>query len=191
MLDAVTSGETEAVIAQNHEYNYHGEACGFIPNTVNIDRTILTVVSIKLFLKSRGFITGFFFPESVVTNEFLDPAHQYYAPKLAATVNAWTAVSSDNNLLNGKTPKQAMEKWLREHASQFSLTKDDGNPNETGIEEICKIANWRPEGGAAKTPNASSTTTPANSNPPTPKKTLKLKKIEPVESLIDDSEIPF
>jgi hypothetical protein len=43
-------------------------------------------------------------------------------------------------------------KWLREHAAEFGLTDDDGKPNETGIEEAAKVANWQPTGGAPKTP---------------------------------------
>jgi hypothetical protein len=39
----------------------------------------------------------------------------------------------DESLLRGKTPKQALMKWLREHAREFGLTDDDGKPNETGM----------------------------------------------------------
>jgi hypothetical protein len=42
--------------------------------------------------------------------------------------------------------------WLRQHANEFGLTKEDGNPNEQGIEEVAKIANWDTKGGAPKTP---------------------------------------
>jgi len=44
--------------------------------------------------------------------------------------------------------------WLRQHANEFGLTKEDGNPNEQGIEEVAKIANWDTKGGAPKTPGA-------------------------------------
>jgi hypothetical protein len=44
-------------------------------------------------------------------------------------------------------------KWLRENASEFGLSDDDGKPNETGIEETAKVANWQPGGGAPKTPS--------------------------------------
>ncbi|MND07504.1 hypothetical protein D3C83_295210 [compost metagenome] len=54
---------------------------------------------------------------------------------------------------NGKSPKQALEKWLREHALEFGLTTEDGSPNGTGIEEAAKVANWQPGGGAPKTPS--------------------------------------
>jgi hypothetical protein len=54
--------------------------------------------------------------------------------------------------MKGKTVKQALLKWLRKNADKFGLTKDDGNPNEQGIEEIAKISNWDTKGGAPKTP---------------------------------------
>ncbi|QBQ56110.1 hypothetical protein [Nitrosococcus wardiae] len=53
---------------------------------------------------------------------------------------------------NGKHPKQALAKWLREHAAEFCLTDDKGKLNEAGIQEAAKVANWQPGGGAPKTP---------------------------------------
>jgi hypothetical protein len=67
-------------------------------------------------------------------------------------VRAWNEVTSSPEALNGKTPKKALEIWLRKHANEYGLTGKDGNPNELGIEEICKVANWRPTGGASPTP---------------------------------------
>ncbi len=37
-------------------------------------------------------------------------------------------------------------------ASEYGLTKEDGSPNEQGIDEVAKVANWKPGGGVAKTP---------------------------------------
>jgi hypothetical protein len=31
--------------------------------------------------------------------------------------------------------------WLRQHANEFGLTKEGGNRNEQGVEEVAKIAN--------------------------------------------------
>ncbi|BEU50792.1 hypothetical protein MAFF211520_10840 [Ralstonia pseudosolanacearum] len=81
-------------------------------------------------------------------SNFLDPAHPRYAPKLAAAVSAWRAVEGGK----GVSPKQAIAKWLREHAEEFGLSDANGKPNETGIEEVAKVANWQPTGGAPKTP---------------------------------------
>jgi hypothetical protein len=146
--------------------------------------TVVKVASVKRWLLGRGFRDGFFIHETMedTTEAFLDSKNPYYAPKLAAAINAWRAITSNPDLLNGKTPKQALEKWLREHASQYGLTKDDGNPNDHGIEEICKIATWNLLGGAAKTP----VRVPAN--PPTP--SIKRQKAG-VSAQDADSGVPL
>ena len=119
------------------------------------DRTTVLVEDLRAWLRTRGINSGFFFPG---TNDYsvpyLDPLHPSYAPKLAAAINAWEAISSDSSSIRNKTAKQALSIWLRKNAVQFGLTKEDGNPNEQGIEEISKIANWDPKGGAPKTPGS-------------------------------------
>lgn len=80
--------------------------------------------------------------------EYLDPKHPRYAPKLAAAVQAWLSVGDPR----GKHPKGALHAWLREHAGEFGLVDAQGKPNEQGIEECAKVANWQPVGGAPKTP---------------------------------------
>ncbi len=156
----------------------------------DIDQSILSVPSLRNYLAEKGFNEGFFFPEGNISEEYLDSQNQYYALKLAAAVNAWKAVTHDPTLLNGKTPKQAMQKWLRENATRYGLTKDDGSPNETGIEEICKVSNWQTGGGAAKTPT---TPTQVNDNSPPIQKLQKLKVFGVPEYITDamDDEIPF
>jgi hypothetical protein len=116
------------------------------------DKTMVSVDDIRSWLKSRGVKQGFFFPQPIETQDYLDPNQKNYAPKLAAAIRAWQAVNTDPDLLKGKTVKQVLLKWLRKNADQFGLTKDDGNPNEQGIEEIAKISNWDTKGGAPKTP---------------------------------------
>jgi hypothetical protein len=115
-------------------------------------KTSILVEDLKVWLKGRGGKTGFFFPQATDTPDFLDQSHKNYAPKLAAAIRAWQAVNADPSLMKGRTVKQALQKWLRKNADQFGLTKDDGNPNEQGIEEIAKISNWATMGGAPKTP---------------------------------------
>jgi len=99
-------------------------------------------------LSSKGFHTGFFFPDAADTPDYLDPLNPRYASRLAAAVRAWQAC---DDALQGKSPKQVLMKWLRENAKDFGLSDEDGNPNETGIEECAKVANWKPGGGAPKT----------------------------------------
>lgn len=99
-------------------------------------------------LKSRNITSGFFFAETSSNPDYLDSKHPRYAPKLAAAVRAWQAVTDPC----GRHPKQALAKWLREHAAEFGMTDDEGKVNELGIDEAAKVANWRPGGGAPKTP---------------------------------------
>ena len=124
-----------------------------IKDSVDPDASRIDVESLRRWLSSKGVKTGFFFPLLTDDPDYLDPRNPRYAPKLAAAVRAWQAVTETN----GKPPKQMLVKWLREHAADFGLTDDDGKQNESGIEEVAKVANWQPSGGAPKTPQ----------NPPT------------------------
>jgi hypothetical protein len=123
-----------------------------LQNEISMSNTRIKVDDLRKWLKGRGFTTGFFFPKPEDALDFLDPKHKNYAPKLAAAIRAWQAINAEPELIKGKTVKQALLKWLRKNADKFGLTKDDGNPNEQGIEEIAKISNWVAKGGAPKTP---------------------------------------
>jgi hypothetical protein len=135
-----------------YEFDMNGNPSIEVPDSIDIEHSRVEVESLKLWLAGRGLKTGFFFPEVRDLMDFLNPAHPRYASKLAAAVLAWRATASDESANIGKSPKQALMKWLREHAAEFGLTDDDGKPNETGIEEAAKVANWQPTGGAPKTP---------------------------------------
>lgn len=129
------------------------ESCGIPlnpkPNWSNI--TIIVEDLVEL-LKIRGFKDGFFVTDETNDPDYLDPNHEHYSPKLAAAIQAWQAVTQNPDLQRAKSTKRALIVWLRKNANLFGLTKDDGNPNETGIEEVAKIANWNPRGGAPKSP---------------------------------------
>jgi hypothetical protein len=101
-------------------------------------------------LRSRGIQDGFFFQAATNTSDtpdFLDPKNSRYAAKLAAAVHAWQAVTDPGK----RTPRQALEKWLKENAAKFGMTDDEGNFVKQAIEDCSKIANWQPGGGAPKT----------------------------------------
>jgi hypothetical protein len=114
--------------------------------------TTIMVEDLRTWLKSRGIRKGFFFPTREADPDYLSVLHPNYSAKLAAAIEAWKAVSADDQLRRGTSVKQALVTWLRRHADKFGLTKDDGNPNDLGIEEVAKIANWDTKGGAPKTP---------------------------------------
>lgn len=127
--------------------------CGIIYRVApDWELTTVLVEDLKTWLRGRGFNSGFFFPQADDGPDFLDRNHVNYAPKLAAAIRAWQAVTTDPTLSFGMTVKKALLKWLRKNADRFGLTKEDGSPNEQGIEEIAKIANWDSKGGAPKTP---------------------------------------
>lgn len=123
----------------------------FIRNQPDWEKTLINVDELKTWLESKGFRSEFFFPSATDAPLYLDPKHPRYAPKLAAAVNAWLEIGNlaENN---GKSVKQSLMKWLRENASLYRLSDEDGKPNETGIEECAKVANWQDKGGAPKTP---------------------------------------
>jgi len=119
------------------------------PETIDPRRTLLKVSAMREWLSARGVTSTFFGAARSSVPDYLDPQHPRYAPKLAAAVSAWTAVGDPPP---GKTPKHALEKWLRENAPAFGLSDRDGKLNEQGIRECAKVANWQPNGGAPKTP---------------------------------------
>jgi len=153
LSNAVISKEVKADIhVQKDKSVFEGYFRGYVLDEPDWEKTIISVDDLRSWLKTRGVKKGFFFPQPIETQEYLDPSHKNYAPKLAAAIGAWQAINADPKLIVGKTVKQALQKWLRQNANQFGLTKDDGNPNEQGIEEIAKISNWDAKGGAPKTP---------------------------------------
>ncbi|MBL4618633.1 MAG: hypothetical protein JKX88_00870 [Marinicaulis sp.] len=120
-----------------------------IPDSIDAYESFIQVKSLKKWLRFRGITTGFFFPGDNILPDYLDKTHDRYAPKLAAAVQAWIALE-DSSLIK-KSPKQALIRWLREHSKELELCHSDGKPNESGIEEIAKVANWLRRGGAPKT----------------------------------------
>ncbi len=123
------------------------ESRAFLP-----DRSVVSVDSLKKWLQSKGVVAHPFYLPKASHDEFLDPSHPRYSPKLAAATAAWKLLE-DEKLLNGTTPKKAAIKWLRQHANHYGLCDDEGLPSESVIEEIAKIVNWQTKGGAPKTPS--------------------------------------
>lgn len=114
----------------------------------NWGKTRVAVSDLRLWLEDAGIRTDFFFPTATDAPDYLDPKNSRYAPKLAAAVRAWQAVTDPG----GRHPRQALMKWLREHAAEFGMTDDEGVPVNQAVEDVAKVANWQPGGGAPKTP---------------------------------------
>ena len=138
--NAITSGRLPATIIYDGDFN------------IKWNVTKVLVDDLREWLRGRGISTGFFFPTATDVPSYLDRKHPHYAPKLAAAVNAWLAVNEETTI-EGKSVKQTLTDWLRVHAAEYKLSDDNGKPNETGIEQCAKVANWQDKGGAPKTPS--------------------------------------
>ncbi len=134
---------------RNNENDDRPKESYVITPTPSWSRTIIERDDLRTWLASKGFHNGFFFEDSTHDHDYLDPKNPRYAPKLAAAIEAWQAVTDPGK----KTPKQALERWLRENASKFGLVDEEGNPVNAAVEECSKVANWSPGGGAPKTPD--------------------------------------
>ncbi|MCB2112410.1 MAG: hypothetical protein KDD85_02550 [Parvularculaceae bacterium] len=174
-------------------YLDYDEGCDINGNSyssLDAERSYVLTEGIGDWLFNRGVRSNFFLPESEAPKEYLDPANERFAPKLAAAIRAWEAVGDDRTIKG--TPKQRLEKWLRLHAPEYGLTQKDGKPNESAIQQIAKIANWNLRGGA---PTTLATQPPANANVVgKTAKVFKLKKHAANSggaSFELDDEIPF
>lgn len=147
---ALHRGDIEGKPRELPDHDINGHFVGPIEGTTDLEASMMEVDSLKRWLRERGFNTGFFFPAAKETPDYLDPNHPRYSQKLAATVNAWLELEGSD--LGVRTAKQSLERWLREHAPSYGLSDEDGKPNEKGIEECAKVANWKQKGGAPKTP---------------------------------------
>ncbi len=144
ILTAIKKDTLEGRIIHDMARNFEdAEVCPYL-STVNVE-------SLKNWLNEKGVRKHIFFFPMDTEEEFLSENHTRYAPKLAAAVKAWKAMENET-LYKTKSPKQAMQVWLRKNAPAFGLSDDEGKPAETVIEDIAKIANWRPKGGAPSTP---------------------------------------
>ena len=117
---------------------------------------VLKFQEVQDWLISKGITGGFFCPtiSKQLVPKYLDDQLPYYSYKLAAAINAWLAVTSDDNYhANGKTPKKNIEDWLVAHAKEYQLINEEGKFIRSTIEEIAKIANWNLKGGSPKTPS--------------------------------------
>jgi len=161
LLIAVRKGLLDVSIEQERDYDQNGNDCGWIADSIDLNQSFVSVAETRKYLKERNFHSDFFSSvQEISSADYLNSENPFYAPKLAAAVEAWTAVTGEGKFEGESTPKKLMEKWLRENAIRFSLNKADGKLNEDAIAQITKIANWRPEGGASKSPGSKYPTTP-------------------------------
>lgn len=122
--------------------------------------TTIEVEDLKEWLRSREIFPEFFFPKGNQEG-FRNKDNPRYAPKLAACVAAWEAVRAP---AKKSSVKQTLKDWIRSNAAPFGVG-EDGIVSETAAEELARIVNWQPSGGA--TPTAGNEE-PAHPLPPQP-----------------------
>ncbi|MEO1043631.1 MAG: hypothetical protein AAFX52_15225 [Pseudomonadota bacterium] len=125
----------------------------FNNNFVEIRASFVRTEPLRIFLGEKGMVDNYFSDHFENRPGYLEPDHPRFAPQLAAAVEAWMHVQNLPDL-QGRTPKKAIEKWLRENAARFNMTDDDGTANESAIERIARVCNWQPQGGAPATPSS-------------------------------------
>ncbi len=115
---------------------------GAVPNWRT---STLAIDDLREWLSRKDWRSAFFFPniaESAAPSgvpDYLDRTNRRYAPKLAAAVLAWRAVTDAGK----RSPKAALTKWLTDHADDLGLSAN-------GINEAATVANWDTSGGAPR-----------------------------------------
>lgn len=164
---ALLKGRITGTHIELRDTDWNGNTVGYLPNTTDIDSSEVNRDSLVEWLRSKGVITGFFFPNvSTDTPGYLDPDHPRFAPKLAAAVHVWQAMEDENLRKTGK-PIADMTAWLESRYKEFNLVHKQGGKNARGeathrvgdrnggaITQVCQVANWEGEGRAPTTPGA-------------------------------------
>jgi hypothetical protein len=127
------------------------------------EQTTIEVQDLKDWLANRGVFPPFFFPTGNQEG-FRSKKNPRYAPKLAACIAAWEAVSV---AAKNSSVKQTLKDWIRSNASAYGVGDESGIVSDTAAEELAKIVNWSPGGGATPT------TTSSEAAPPRPREPIQ------------------
>ncbi|WP_316861117.1 hypothetical protein [uncultured Cohaesibacter sp.] len=161
---AVKAGLVNAINAKRLNANYveatieDASVDGtFSLQTVNLGepdifKTTIHVRELRKFMGEKKFAESIFARHDFFKDHVMERDANSYPPKLSAAIHAFQAVYNNPELTRGKSPKQALEKWLLDHAKECGLTKLDGTPNKNAIKQASEVANWKPTGGATPTP---------------------------------------
>lgn len=115
----------------------------YICKEPNWEQTMLDVTDIRNWLKSKDLFPEFFFPKGS-SEGFRDENNDRYAPKLACAVAAWEAVKHP---MKNKSVKQTLQYWIQSNGVKFGMG-ENSVVSPTAAEEVAKIVNWNPKGGA-------------------------------------------
>jgi hypothetical protein len=109
----------------------------------------LLAEDLKKWLRGKGFPSAFFEIKPANTPDYLNKDLEEHSYKLAAAVEAWEHFYTHGLTNPKKSLKDNIEAWLTENANRLNLLYNK-KISKTAIEEVAKIVNWKPEGGAPK-----------------------------------------
>jgi hypothetical protein len=75
ITNALRKGLLKGQLNSQYVYNDNGFATETIPGTVDLNESYVEVAALQAWLASRGFRSGFFFPEAMGAPDYLDPEH--------------------------------------------------------------------------------------------------------------------
>jgi hypothetical protein len=152
VFDIMDSGEYISANFQHVSEDDEDYVDGFfVKKETNWAKTMIDVDNLKSWLSSKNMKTGFFFDNTVVVSGYLDTNHPRYSAKLASAIKVWEAMD-DENLLNGKMPKNAMTEWLTSRYKELELVHNE-KISKQAIDNVVLVVNWQTGGGAPKTPS--------------------------------------
>lgn len=137
-----------------------------------IDRNMsrVTFEGVRDWLETMGCTDGYFFSNTHkgidrgnLDNQYKnrpDPMNReskFFAPKLAAAIEAWETLQQDPKLQDANAVVKAATDWLTENAERLSILWTDPKTGKTAppkstTEAMAKIINWNDKGGVNKTP---------------------------------------
>lgn len=140
MCMAIQRGEIETVQAYTREFT--GELAPALPGeSVDAEWTKVSFQCAAQYFGSKG---EWPFSKAPVVGEEAKPVEGRALPnELQAALEAFRAVSNDPEALRGRSVKAALLSWLEVNKPGLSVL---------ARERIATVANWRPSGGAPRTP---------------------------------------
>src|SRR5690554_734624 len=107
---------------------------------------------LKDWLASKNRKPEFFFGSQTTSiPDYLNENHPHFSLQLHVAAKAWEAIQ-DEELRKGKSVKAAATAWLENNYRALGLVQK-GRRNDSAIERIATLINWKPTGGAPKTPD--------------------------------------
>ncbi len=111
-------------------------------NGIDETQTTVTRGDLKKWLEQRGVYPTMLFPNGK-KDDYMNPNHPHYAPKLAVCVKAWEIAQNANP--QGQTYKQFMADWIAKHGADYGLEVT----GKKAFDELASISNWDTKGGRA------------------------------------------